>query len=543
MQGQEPTTSTGRRAPAVIDAPDAPSKAKNVAIVIVTWNRWQMVSDVLEALSKQGYPTSAIDVTVVDNGSTDGTVENLTERWSPDRIVENPTPEAHQPDFQPPTTGGPNKGGFRTLTIVHNHFNHGGCGGFNTGFAYTEQVLDGPDSSAKPDYVWLVDDDVDLPSDALQQLTRVAESDEVIGMVGSRTVNIADRDETIETTIYFNEETGLMADEPSDKHRLRDAHKAWAKDVGGPKGRGDYSGVREVDVVSACSLLARWSAVKQVGFWDYRYFIYCDDADWCLRFGRAGYKVVCNLDAVVFHTPWHLKLTPARIYYAQRNMVWVLEKVLPSHLRRKGVFRRLAGIMKDSEMAALRRRLFHAEIIRRTAHDVVTGRRGKLDYAGPPMEPVEDALERIGSLKPSSRIIVLCNQRESVEWAEELRERVGGSPKWLYLVRNDIDENPSVEGVETIVYGQSRKSRIKRVLQLLTKPARAVVIFDQTSDMPILTGPYNLHIDRKDPRVGQVERDGFWARFTFFARWTLTGFRVVWYCLTLKPYKGGTKYG
>ena len=59
--------------------------------------------------------------------------------------------------------------------------------------------------------------------------------------------------------------------------------------------------------------------------WDYRYFIYCDDADWCLRFARAGFKVVCNLDAVVYHTPWFQKLTPARLYYSQRNIVWVIQ--------------------------------------------------------------------------------------------------------------------------------------------------------------------------------------------------------------------------
>ena len=48
---------------------------------------------------------------------------------------------------------------------------------------------------------------------------------------------------------------------------------------------------------------------------------------------RAGYRVVCNLDAVVFHTPWFQKLTPARLYYSQRNIVWVIQKVANCAIR------------------------------------------------------------------------------------------------------------------------------------------------------------------------------------------------------------------
>ena len=84
-------------------------------------------------------------------------------------------------------------------------------------------------------------------------------------------------------------------------------------------------------------MLARWGGVKKVGFWDYRYFIYCDDADWCLRFAQAGYRVVLSLDAVVYHTPWHHKLTPARAYYAMRNIMWVLRKVLPLETQKREV--------------------------------------------------------------------------------------------------------------------------------------------------------------------------------------------------------------
>lgn len=41
-------------------------------------------------------------------------------------------------------------------------------------------------------------------------------------------------------------------------------------------------------------MLAHWSGVKKVGFWDYRYFIYCDDADWCLHSRRRGTGWCCR---------------------------------------------------------------------------------------------------------------------------------------------------------------------------------------------------------------------------------------------------------
>ena len=114
------------------------------------------------------------------------------------------------------------------------------------------------------------------------------ETDPAIGIVGSRTVDLRDRRTTMETTIYQERSTGLLADEPDRDHPLRASHDAWVATVGGVRGKREFAGLREVDVVSACSMLAHWSAVERVGFWDHRYFIYCDDADWCLRFRARG---------------------------------------------------------------------------------------------------------------------------------------------------------------------------------------------------------------------------------------------------------------
>jgi GT2 family glycosyltransferase len=529
-----------------------------VAAIIVTWNRRAAVDVVLGALSRQEFPVSRLDVVVVDNGSGDGTVEWLAERWRPDRIVENPTAEADRPAFR---EEGRREGGspFASLTIIRNRHNLGGCGGFNTGLAYLEAALErGP--GGELGYAWLVDDDVDLPPTALKQLVKTAEGDESIGLVGSRTVDFDDRRTTIETTIYFDYTHGWMGPEPIEGHPRRAEHLKWVEGVGGTRGLLPFTGVRDVDVVSASSLLARWSAVKKVGFWDRRYFIYCDDADWSLRFGKAGYRVVCDLDAVVYHTYWLTKLTPVRGYYAERNLIWLMEKALPREKVRKGVARRLGSLLLQSRKAMTHCRLFHAEIIRRTADDVATGRGGKLDYEGPPSRPVMEILEEVGALRAGARVVVMCSHPESIAWAEDLRRRVtyalidrdraADRPRWIYLVREGVHDPAPEPGAaapgdraERIVFRPNKKSKWESQKALFREPAEAVVVFDQLNDFPLIKSRANIHIDRRRAGVAQLEADGLKLRAAFLWRWIGTAARCGWYVLRVRPRAHAGKYG
>lgn len=550
-------------APAAAEAavPSEPvTSAPRVAAIVVTWNRREALDVVLRALSRQRFG-GRLDVVVIDNGSTDGTGEYLAEHWGPDRLIDNPTLAAEEPQFRtvhelgPAERNGHPRGAIETLTLVRNAHNLGGCGGFNTGLAFLERFLDQP--GAPLGYAWLVDDDVDLPPTALAQLTRTAESDPGIGVVGSRTVDFADRRTTLETTIYFDPDNGWMGPDPVPGHRLAGSHAAWVQQTGGTRGELPFSGAREVDVVSACSLLARWSAVKKVGFWDRRYFIYCDDADWCLRFGRAGYRVVCDLDAVVYHTIWLSKITPVRAYYSQRNLVWLIQKVLAPAKVRRAVLRRLGALLLESRKAATHCRLFHAEIIRRTAHDIVTGRAGKLDDEGPASRPLMEVLGRAGALRPDATIMVMCSHPESIAWADQLRARVAytlidgerpaDQPRWVYVVRDYVPDprRGSAGAPERAVFEANRQSKWQAQKPFLRNPPAAVVVFDQSNELPLVRGRFNIHINRSRPDMAQGEADGFGPRLRFFARWSWTAVRCLVYGLTAggraRPHRG--KYG
>lgn len=56
------------------------SAAPEISVVIPTYNRRELLGWVLDSLAKQTYPSDRFEVVVVDDGSTDGTVEMLKER-------------------------------------------------------------------------------------------------------------------------------------------------------------------------------------------------------------------------------------------------------------------------------------------------------------------------------------------------------------------------------------------------------------------------------------------------------------------------------
>jgi hypothetical protein len=540
-----------------------------VCAVIVTWNRKGHVTNVLHALARQSYPAALLDVVVIDNAGDDGTLDHLCEAFTPERVIDNHTELAHQPRFdrprvrtwEPPSRpGAPNALGLSSLTIVRNRANMGGCGGFNTGFAFVEHWF-GTKDVPGPEFVWLVDDDVDLPPDALAQLVRAMESDPRIGLVGSRTCDINDRTRTIETTIYFNAEAGSMQDDAPAGHARHEAHKRWIERVGGPRGLGGaegYRGLMDVDVVSACSMLARWKAVvggtggndpPGVGFWDHRYFIYCDDADWCLRFAKHGWRVALNLDAVVFHTPWNLKLTPARIYYANRNRLWMVQKTLQPDGLRAVTEKVMRAILADSLHAALHRRQFHARIILRTGLDAARNIGGKTGSDGPPAAPTVEAMARVGALRAGERVAVVCNTPRSVKHFDDLRRIVAehvrvtpgvAEPRWLPIVRNDVPNPPG----SAIVYGRHIGSRLKKQWHTMLRRPRVVVVFDQINDFPVLLGaPWTIHIDTRKIEVAQIERDGWIPRVGFLWSWLKARSVLLGHARTVRPYASETRYG
>jgi GT2 family glycosyltransferase len=116
---------------------------KKVGIVVVTYNRLELLKEVIASIRQQTFTDS--DIVVVNNGSTDGTADWLN-------------------------------GQNDVVTITQE--NLGGAGGFNTGMRYVAEH--------GYDYCWVMDDDVVCERNALEELIHAYHIKKDIGYVCSK---------------------------------------------------------------------------------------------------------------------------------------------------------------------------------------------------------------------------------------------------------------------------------------------------------------------------------------------------------------------
>jgi GT2 family glycosyltransferase len=65
--------------------------------------------------------------------------------------------------------------------------------------------------------------------------------------------------------------------------------------------RGQHEQPREIEYASGCCILTRTSVVRRTGLLDESYFMYTEDADWCMRLRALGYRIVYEPQAEVWH--------------------------------------------------------------------------------------------------------------------------------------------------------------------------------------------------------------------------------------------------
>jgi GT2 family glycosyltransferase len=247
-----------------------PSSAPVVSIIIVNWNGRHHLPDCLDSLSNQSY--RAFEVVLVDNGSVDGSVEFLQERYPWVQIV--------------PLTE-------------------------NTGFARGNNVgLE----NASGNYIVTLNNDTQVAPDWLRHLVTVADAHPDVGMVGSRICAFGSPD------IIDSLGVRICADGMS-----RGAYRRQSFS------RLNLSGTMEILLPSACAALYRRKMLQEVGFFDDDFFAYCEDTDLGLRCRLAGWNALLALEAVVLHkySGTGGVFSPFKIHLVERNHYWVAVKTFP----------------------------------------------------------------------------------------------------------------------------------------------------------------------------------------------------------------------
>ncbi len=214
-----------------------------VYIVVLTWNGKDDTLECLRSLRDVTY--SNFKILVVDNASADGTAAAVIEEF---------------PDVE----------------VVINKSNLRFAGGNNVGI---QKALD---HGAK--YIMLLNNDTVVEKNFLNNLLDAAEKNSFVGMAGPK--------------IFFHD----------DPRRIWYAGgkiewwKGWISHVGVRQiDNGQYNIQSETDYITGCCVLVKSEVIQQIGMLDESYYIYGEDADWCIRTARAGYILLYVPAAVVWH--------------------------------------------------------------------------------------------------------------------------------------------------------------------------------------------------------------------------------------------------
>jgi len=212
------------------------SMADDAAVVVVTYDALPWIEDCLASVRGE-------QVVVVDNGSRDGTVALVRERFPEVRLVE---------------------------------FENRGLGaGWNVGIRETESR-----------YVLLLNADAWLLGDALARLVAFADGRPRAAVVGPRLLN---PDGTLQRSVRGFPTLWRLATEYFFLRKLAPGTRALNAFYAGGF---DHDEVREAEVVMGACMLVRRDAIDEVGPLDEAFFLFSEETDWCYRFRQAGWDVL-----------------------------------------------------------------------------------------------------------------------------------------------------------------------------------------------------------------------------------------------------------
>ena len=241
-----------------------------VSVVVVNWNGRPYVADCLASLARQTYPH--VEIVVVDNGSTDGSLELLRGDWG------------------------------ARIHLVAEPVNRGFAGGNNVGMR-----------AAKGAYVALLNNDAVADPRWIERLVEAAEADATVGMCASK-IFVQGRDRVLDSAGLLLSLDGIGRG----RGRLEPDHPRFAR-------------AEDALVPSACAALYRRAMLDEIGLFDEDFFAYCEDSDLGLRGRLAGWRCRYAPGAVVHHrySATTSPYSPFKAFHVERNRIWVVVKCYP----------------------------------------------------------------------------------------------------------------------------------------------------------------------------------------------------------------------
>ncbi len=242
-----------------------------VTVLILSYNGKDLLKESVSSYLSNDYPN--FEVTVIDNGSVDGTKE----------FVEKEFPDAK---------------------VIRLEKNRGYSGGFNFGLEYAF-------GESKAKYALITNNDVKADTKVISELVKVAEQDDMIGFVTGK-VYYYDQPDTLQTVgkkehpIYWN--GGHIGSKEKDT--------------------GQYDEVAERYFADDIYTLVSKKMYDEVGAYDINFLFQSEEYDWQARAKAKGYKIMYTPHAKIWHKESMTigKQSPFKAYYDARNPMIVIMK-------------------------------------------------------------------------------------------------------------------------------------------------------------------------------------------------------------------------
>jgi GT2 family glycosyltransferase len=212
-----------------------------VSVVVLNYDGRAFLDACLSSVFQISYPRSSYEVILVDNASTDGSVEYV-------------------------------QSNFPLIRILALDKNYGFTEGNNKGAEL-----------ARGDLIVFLNNDTVVDKNWLNELTRVALSDSKIGICGSKIMSMKDRNVTQYNGRHLHVLGGVI---PS-------ASYTYKNELG--------KEFHAVGSVQGSSFLVRKDVFKSLGGFDKDYFLYSDEVDICYRAWISGYYVAYAPNSIVYH--------------------------------------------------------------------------------------------------------------------------------------------------------------------------------------------------------------------------------------------------
>lgn len=241
-----------------------------VSIIILNWNGKKDTIGCLESLKKITY--NNYQIIVVDNGSEDGSPEEIQNKFS-------------------------------EVIVIRNKENLGFTGGNNVGIKYALKQ--------GADYILLLNNDTLVEPNFLSELVDVAECKNA-GIVGPK-------------IYYYSLPYILWSAGGNFISWIGKARTIGINKVDSPM----YNILRKVFWLTGCAILVKKEVFEKIGILEELYFSNFEDLDFCYKARKAGYSIWYVPSSVIYHKvaqDWGGLDNPLYIYYQIRNNFFFIKR-------------------------------------------------------------------------------------------------------------------------------------------------------------------------------------------------------------------------